>query len=68
MIAIAISLVLLALVGGFLIRRDCVNRQRNETPKERYRREMPNLQGGGIHPGGQPMNPPKPDNQGGTYT
>jgi hypothetical protein len=36
-------------------------RKRNETPADRYRRAIPDIRGGGIHPGGQPMKPPRPN-------
>jgi hypothetical protein len=39
-----------------------VLRRDDKTPEERYRRQLPNLQGGGIHPGGQPSKPPRPNN------
>jgi hypothetical protein len=42
-----------------------VLRRDDKTPEERYRRQLPNLQGGGIHPGGQPSKPPRPNNMSG---
>ncbi|MCV7176183.1 hypothetical protein [Mycolicibacterium sphagni] len=62
-ILISSGVALTILVAVFSWRR-LAARHRDETPQERYRREMPNLQGGGIHPGGQPVKPKHGDNTG----
>lgn len=61
---VGIILVITALVA--VVWRNRV-RRRHETPENRYRREILDLRGGGIHPGGQPYAPPKPNNAGGNY-
>jgi hypothetical protein len=59
-VSLAIILMIIAVVT--LVWRNQVRRRRQETPQDRYRREIPDLQGGGIHPGGQPLKPPRPNN------
>jgi hypothetical protein len=51
----------------FLLWRKRFRHQHDLTPAEQYRREIAGLRGGGIHPGGQSAQPPKPDNAGGSY-
>ena len=51
----------------FLLWRNRFRREPELTPAEQYRREIAGLRGGGIHPGGQPSQPPKPGNAGGNY-
>jgi hypothetical protein len=60
-VALAIILVISAVVT-LLWRKRVVLRRRDETPEERFRRAVPDLRGGGIHPGGQPSKPPRPNN------
>jgi hypothetical protein len=55
---LAITAVAALVWGTRLLRR----RDETDTPEERYRRQIPDLQGGGIHPGGQPSTPPRPNN------
>jgi hypothetical protein len=59
-VVVGVLLVITAVVT--LEWRKRVFRRRDETPEDRYRREIPDLQGGGIHPGGQPSKPPRPNN------
>jgi hypothetical protein len=51
-------------VAMLLVWRTRLLRRRDETdtPEGRYRRQIPGLQGGGIHPGSQPSKPPRPNN------
>jgi hypothetical protein len=37
-------------------------RDETDTPEGRYRRQIPDLRGGGVHPGGQPSKPLRPNN------
>jgi hypothetical protein len=60
-VALAIILVISAVVT-LMWRKRVVLRRRDETPEERFRRAVPDLRGGGIHPGGQPSKPPRPNN------
>ena len=55
---LAITAVAALVWGTRLLRR----RDETDTPEERYRRQVPDLRGGGIHPGGQPLKPPRPNN------
>jgi hypothetical protein len=56
---------MLAVAGVLVTRRKRLQRKVIESPADRYRREVPHLRGGGIHPGGQPLRPPRPDNRSG---
>jgi hypothetical protein len=58
-----LSLVIIAMVVAVMWRKRVV-RRRDGTPEDRYRRAIPDMRGGGIHPGGQPHVPPPPSNTG----
>jgi hypothetical protein len=57
-----VVIVLLITAVAVLMWRARVLRRGDETPEEQYRRQLPTLRGGGIHPGGQPSKPPRPNN------
>ena len=62
-LVVGVSLVIIAVVIAVMWRKRVV-RRRDETPENRYRRAVPDMRGGGIHPGGQPYVPPPPSNTG----
>jgi hypothetical protein len=62
---LAFCLSVIAIV--LLLWRNRFRRQPELSPAEQYRREIAGLRGGGIHPGGQPAQQPRPDNVGGSY-
>jgi hypothetical protein len=57
--------VLVITAVAVLMWRARVPRRDDKNAEERYRRQLPNLRGGGIHPGGQPSKPPRPNNMSG---
>jgi hypothetical protein len=59
---VAVSLFIILVISAVVM---LVWRKRNATPADRYRRALPDLLGGGIHPGGQPSKPPRPNNDSG---
>jgi hypothetical protein len=60
-VALVVILVI-STVATLMWRKRVVLRRRDETPEDSYRRAIPDLLGGGIHPGGQPSKPPRPNN------
>ena len=57
-IAVSSALILLgAVVTGTMALRIRAQRGRRESPQDQYKRSVRELQGGGIHPGGQNINP-----------
>jgi hypothetical protein len=60
-IGVSLAAILAITAVVTLVWRNRVRRS-HETPEDRYRREIPGLQGCGIHPGGQPLKLPRPNN------
>jgi hypothetical protein len=60
-VIVGVSLAIIVTIGALVWRRR-VLRRRDETAEDRYRRAIPDIRGGGIHPGGQPLKPPRPNN------
>jgi hypothetical protein len=58
-VVVAVSLFIILVISAVVT---LVWRNRKATPADRYRRAIPDLLGGGIHPGGQPSSPPRPNN------
>jgi hypothetical protein len=63
---LAITLAIVCSVTPVSCRRRMLS-ARTESPEDAYRRAVPHLRGGGIHPGGQPYVPPPPSNYGGYW-
>jgi MFS superfamily sulfate permease-like transporter len=60
-VVVGVALAIILVISAVVTLR-VVLRRRDETPEDRYRRAVPDLLGGGIHPGGQPSKPPRPNN------
>jgi hypothetical protein len=62
-----LAITLAIAVGVTLLRRRRwrMLRERDESPEDAYHRAVSHLRGGGIHPGGQPSKPPRPNNMSG---
>jgi hypothetical protein len=60
-VVVGVALAIILVISAVVTLR-VVLRRRDETPEDRYRRAVPDLLGGGIHPGGQPSEPPRPNN------
>ena len=62
-VGVSLLVVILAIIAVVtLVWRKQMLRRRDEAPEDRYRRAIQDLRGGGVHPGGQTIEPPSGNN------
>jgi membrane protein implicated in regulation of membrane protease activity len=61
-VGVSLLVIILAIIAVVtLVWRKQMLRRRDAAPKDRYRRAIQDLRGGGVHPGGQPIKPQSGD-------